>query len=92
MGPDGSRACLKAGANDMGGTLMNESISRAAGTVHGEEFAPAEIDALIAGLGRRPRQRTTLYGEASAERRRASLEAPPLAPLKRPVREKRPAA
>jgi len=92
MGRAGAASCLQAGANDIGGTLMNESISRAAGTVHGEEFAPAEIEALIAGLGRRPRQRTTLYGEASAERRRASLEAPPLAPLGGPVRTTRPAA
>ncbi len=48
MGPDGAAACLNAGANDMGGTLMNESISRAAGTQHGQEFSPMRMEALIA--------------------------------------------
>ena len=41
MGPEGAAVCLKSGANDLGGTLMNESISRAAGTEHGQEFPPA---------------------------------------------------
>ncbi len=72
LGPDGAAACLDAGANDLGGTLMNESISRAAGTEHGQEFAPERMDALIAALGRVPRQRTTLYQDAPAERRAAS--------------------
>jgi FO synthase len=62
MGPDGVRACLRAGVNDLGGTLMNESISRAAGTVHGQEMNPEAMERLIGGLGRVPRQRTTLYG------------------------------
>ena len=47
MGPDGAALCLNAGANDLGGTLMNESISRAAGTQHGQELPPADMDALI---------------------------------------------
>ena len=81
LGPDGAAACLDAGANDLGGTLMNESISRAAGTEHGQEFAPERMDALIASLGRTPRQRTTLYQDAPAERRAASYQAPALAPL-----------
>jgi FO synthase len=80
LGADGAAACLDAGANDLGGTLMNESISRAAGTVHGEEFPPQAMEALICGLGRTPRQRTTLYRDAPAERRTASFAAPPLAP------------
>ena len=42
LGPDGVRACLAAGANDLGGTLMNESISRAAGTCHGQEMPPEQ--------------------------------------------------
>jgi FO synthase len=63
MGPDGARACLAAGANDLGGTLMRESISRAAGAAHGQELAPDEMRALIRSLGRTPRQRTTLYGD-----------------------------
>jgi FO synthase len=80
LGPEGASACLRAGANDLGGTLMNESISRAAGTEHGQEFAPDRMDALIAALGRTPRQRTTLYGDAPDEQRRASYDAPPLRP------------
>ena len=81
LGADGAAACLNAGANDLGGTLMNESISRAAGTEHGQEFSPERMDALIAALGRVPRQRTTLYQDAPAERRAASYQAPDLAPL-----------
>jgi FO synthase len=80
MGSDGAAACLKAGANDLGGTLMNESITRAAGAVHGEEMAPKAMDDVITSLGRRPRQRTTLYGEASADRVTASFNAVPLRP------------
>ena len=81
LGPDGAAACLNAGANDLGGTLMNESISRAAGTEHGQEFSPERMDALIASLGRTPRQRTTLYKDAPNERRAASYQAAELAPL-----------
>jgi FO synthase len=61
LGPDGVRACLDAGVNDLGGTLMNESISRAAGTEHGQEFPPMAMEALIRAAGRAPAQRTTLY-------------------------------
>ena len=81
LGPDGAGACLAAGANDLGGTLMNESISRAAGNEHGEELPPERMEALIRGAGRRPEQRTTLYRPAATERRRASFGAPPLAPV-----------
>jgi FO synthase len=79
MGPGGVKACLRAGANDLGGTLMNESITRAAGAVHGEELPPAEMEALISAIGRKPAQRTTLYEEVAAERRVASFKAAPLA-------------
>jgi FO synthase len=72
LGVQGAEACLNAGVNDLGGTLMNESISRAAGAAHGQEFAPGEIEALIRKSGRVPRQRTTLYSDASAERRDAA--------------------
>ena len=61
MGPEGVKACLSAGANDLGGTLMNESISRAAGASHGQEMTPAMMEGLIRSLGREPRRRTTLY-------------------------------
>jgi FO synthase len=68
MGREGAALCLKAGVNDMGGVLMNESITRAAGAVHGQEFGAAGIEQLIRGAGRRPVQRTTLYAAASGNR------------------------
>ncbi len=81
MGPEGARACLLAGANDLGGTLMNETITRAAGAAHGQEMEPRRMEALIRAAGRVPRQRTTTYGDVDAERRLAALAAPPLAPV-----------
>lgn len=78
LGPEGAIDCLNAGVNDLGGTLMNESISRAAGASHGQEFAPARMDELINSLGRTPRQRTTLYGMPPGERIAASYDARPL--------------
>jgi FO synthase len=78
MGADGAKACLNAGVNDMGGTLMNESISRAAGTEHGQEFPPAAMEELILGMGRVPMQRNTLYGPAGEEREATSRRAAPL--------------
>jgi FO synthase len=81
MGPDGAAACLRAGANDLGGTLMNESITRAAGAMHGQEMSPEAMDDLIRSLGRHPWQRTTLYGAVPAERTAASFGAPPLAAI-----------
>ena len=66
-GPAGVAACLEAGANDLGGTLMNESITRAAGAEHGQEMPPEAMEALIRSLGRTPRQRTTLYADAPTE-------------------------
>ena len=71
-------AALRAGANDLGGTLMNESISRAAGASHGQEMPPEAMEAAIRSVGRTPRQRTTLYGTPDPERTRASFGAPPL--------------
>jgi FO synthase len=81
MGPDGAASCLDAGANDLGGTLMNESITRAAGTLHGQELPPREMDDLIRRIGREPRQRTTLYGAVAPERIAAAWDAVPLVPL-----------
>jgi FO synthase len=81
MGPDGAALCLNAGANDLGGTLMNESISRAAGTQHGQEFPPESMEALINSIGRIPVQRDTLYRPAVQDRRAASFNAPELAPV-----------
>jgi FO synthase len=73
MGPDGAALCLDAGANDMGGVLMNESITRAAGAVHGQEIGAGDMERIILACGREPRQRTTLYGDA---RRKGSSAAP----------------
>jgi FO synthase len=80
MGPEGAATCLNAGCNDLGGTLMNESITRAAGASHGQEMPPETMERIIRGLGRTPWQRTTLYQAAPTERQRASLNAAPLAP------------
>ena len=100
LGLEGAQAALRAGANDLGGTLMNESISRAAGASHGQELPPEAMETTIRAIGRIPRQRTTLYGEPPSERREASFGAPPLAEplnpsvndanLKRPARLVRP--
>ncbi|MDP8974126.1 MAG: 5-amino-6-(D-ribitylamino)uracil--L-tyrosine 4-hydroxyphenyl transferase CofH [Actinomycetota bacterium] len=62
MGTEGAKLCLEAGCNDLGGTLMNENISRAAGANHGQEMLPEELEAMILEVGRTPRRRTTLYG------------------------------
>ena len=78
MGPEGMRLALAAGANDAGGTLMNESITRAAGAGFGQEMPPARLESVIRRIGRSPRQRTTRYTDAPASRRNASFEAPPL--------------
>ena len=66
MGPDGAALCLAAGANDMGGVLMNESITRAAGAVHGQELSAQDLERIITAAGRTPRQRTTGYGAAAS--------------------------
>jgi FO synthase len=78
-GPEGVKAALRAGVNDLGGTLMNESISRSAGAEFGQELPPERMEELIRACGRIPRQRTTLYADAPAERVRASFAALPLA-------------
>jgi FO synthase len=88
LGPDGVRQALAAGVNDLGGTLMNESISRAAGSEWGQELPPEEMEALIRSAGRVPRQRTTTYGLPPEEQVRRSFAAAPLAePLNPPVRD-----
>src|SRR5215207_832219 len=62
MGAEGVRQALLAGVNDLGGTLMDENISRAAGAAHGQLMEEAEFRAIVEPLGRRLEQRTTLYG------------------------------
>ena len=96
-GPAGVARLLAAGVNDCGGTLMNESISRAAGTQHGQELPPADMEAMIRAAGRRPRQRTTLYRAVDAQRQHLSFDAPALAPVvqtpvRRPARRHAPAS
>jgi FO synthase len=88
LGAEGVTAALRAGVNDLGGTLMNESISRSAGAEHGQELPPERMEELIRAAGRIPRQRTTLYGEVPPERRVASFGAAPLAePRNPPVKD-----
>jgi FO synthase len=62
VGFDGVRQLLQAGVNDLGGTLVNENISRAAGANHGQQVTEADFAALVEPLGRRLEQRTTRYG------------------------------
>ena len=102
LGPDGVRQALRAGVNDLGGTLMNESISRAAGSEWGQEMPPERMEALIRSAARIPRQRTTTYGAPPENQVRRSFGAAPLtepvnppvrdAGLRRPARLLRPAA
>jgi FO synthase len=88
LGPKGTRQALAAGVNDLGGTLMNESISRSAGAEFGQELPPERMEELIRSAGRIPRQRTTLYDDAPAERVAASFDAAPLAePVNPPVKD-----
>jgi FO synthase len=66
LGIEGAKLALQAGANDLGGTLINENISRAAGASHGQELDAAAMERLIRSIGRVPRRRTTLYDTVPA--------------------------
>lgn len=95
MGKDGVADCLNAGANDVGGSLMNESITRAAGAAHGQEWSPANIEFTLAAMGRKARMRTTLYQDAPDERRSRAqhaqeLELIQLQPARKTQRAKHP--
>ncbi|MYH27282.1 MAG: 7,8-didemethyl-8-hydroxy-5-deazariboflavin synthase subunit CofH [Acidobacteria bacterium] len=81
MGPRGVHACLNAGVNDLGGTLMNESITRAAGAGFGQELSPERMEALICAAGRTPRQRSTAYGGPAAAQVARSFQAADLCPV-----------
>ncbi len=88
LGPDGVRQALASGVNDLGGTLMNESISRAAGSEWGQELPPEQMEELIRSAGRTARQRTTTYGDPDPDQVRRSFGAAPLSePVNPPVRE-----
>ena len=73
LGPQGVAACLSAGVNDIGGTLMDETITRSAGAAHGQEMTPSAMEELLLREGRPSRQRTTLYQDAGKDRRLASF-------------------
>jgi len=65
IGHDGATQLLQAGCNDLGGTLMNENISRAAGASHGQEMTEESFRAIVDPLGRTLHQRSTLYSHQS---------------------------
>ncbi|NDB42479.1 MAG: 7,8-didemethyl-8-hydroxy-5-deazariboflavin synthase subunit CofH, partial [Actinobacteria bacterium] len=65
IGHDGATQLLQAGCNDLGGTLMNENISRAAGASHGQEMTEESFRAIVEPLGRTLHQRSTLYSHQS---------------------------
>jgi FO synthase len=82
LGPEGCAAMLRGGANDLGGTLMEETISRMAGSQYGSRRSGAELEAIAAAAGRPARQRTTTYGEVpqrSPGQGHSAGVAPPLA-------------
>ena len=81
LGPAGVRTALSAGVNDLGGTLMNESISRAAGTKWGQEMPPEGMEAIARDAGRPVRQRTTLYADAPSKQVERSFGSDDLAPM-----------
>ncbi len=78
LGSAGALQALNAGANDLGGTLMNESITRAAGADHGQEWPAQDIEDQLQRAGRKARMRTTLYQDAPPSQRQKAFEAKPL--------------
>jgi FO synthase len=68
LGVDQCHQVLAGGVDDLGGTLMEETISRMAGSQHGSRKSVEELEGMVRAAGRTPRQRSTLYGEVSAER------------------------
>jgi len=79
LGADGCRTLLRGGVNDLGGTLMEETISRMAGSRYGSRKTVAEIEAIPAALGRPVRQRSTTYGEVPMDRQALARAADGLA-------------
>ncbi len=74
LGVEGTRAMLRAGVNDLGGTLMEETISRMAGSLHGSAKSVEELRSIAEGIGRPVRQRTTGYGQAPATLRELPIQ------------------
>src|SRR5262249_18225045 len=77
MGVAGARQALRSGANDLGGTLMDENISHAAGASHGQELDEAEFREIVEPLAPTPEQRPTLYGRTRTTGRRLRPPAEP---------------
>jgi len=75
LGSAGARQVLLAGGNDLGGTLMDENISRAAGASHGQGMDADGFHAIVDPLGRPLRRRTTLYGSVDPAASTASMAA-----------------
>ncbi|MDT7538852.1 MAG: synthase, partial [Actinomycetota bacterium] len=75
LGPGQCGQVLAGGVDDLGGTLMEETISRMAGSQYGSRKSVEELEAMVVAAGRNPRQRTTTYGEVSAERHDAARRA-----------------
>ena len=88
MGQDGVRACLNAGANDIGGTLMNESITRAAGADHGQEWHPSDMEETISEMGRAPKMRTTNYETAPQKMKKLAFKASTLKQIENTAAQK----
>ncbi|HET8969806.1 MAG TPA: bifunctional FO biosynthesis protein CofGH [Candidatus Nanopelagicales bacterium] len=81
LGASGVRVMLGSGADDLGGTLMEETISRMAGSEHGSRQSVADLVAMAAAAGRPARQRTTTYGTVGAERTAAARRSVGLEPV-----------
>ena len=81
LGPEQCHAVLAGGVDDLGGTLMEETISRMAGSSYGSRRSVEELEALVRAAGRTPRQRTTGYGPVPAERYETARRARGLLPL-----------
>ena len=69
LGLDGGTRLLESGCNDLGGTLMGELISAAAGASHGTEVEPEDFESAIRSIGRVPQQRSTLYAPVETKTR-----------------------
>jgi FO synthase len=83
LGQAGIAACLDAGVNDLGGTLMNETISRSAGAAHGQEMTASAMETMLLSMGRVPCQRTTLYGQPAEDRKATARSvSTPLPPVR----------
>jgi FO synthase len=85
LGPEQCAQVLAGGVDDLGGTLMEETISRMAGSAYGSRKSVTELEAMVTSAGRTPRQRTTTYGFVDAERHSAARRELPAALALRPV-------